>query len=252
MSYKNKEQRKEYNKKWYQEHKKEKNQCSKQWYQKHKEEKKQWRQEHKKEKNQYNKQYNQEHKEEKKQYNKQWRQDHREQTKQYNKQWHQDHPEYSEQYYQDNKEKINQYNKQYNQNHPEYNKQWSKNRYQIDIMYRLNRIIRSAIKQSLKKNSLSKNHRPWETLVGFTIQELKLHLEKQFDSNMNWNNHGTYWHLDHIIPLSSLKFSSVNDENFKFLWCLTNLQPLFGPENISKSNKFIINLYSLLFPFVKI
>ena len=215
MSYKNKEQRKEYNKKWYQEHKKEKNQCSKQWYQKHKEEKKQWRQEHKKEKNQYNKQYNQEHKEEKKQYNKQWRQDHREQTKQYNK-------------------------------------QWSKNRYQIDIMYRLNRIIRSAIKQSLKKNSLSKNHRPWETLVGFTIQELKLHLEKQFDSNMNWNNHGTYWHLDHIIPLSSLKFSSVNDENFKFLWCLTNLQPLFGPENISKSNKFIINLYSLLFPFVKI
>ena len=200
MSYKNKEQRKEYNKKWYQEHK---------------EEKKQWRQEHKKEKNQYNKQYNQEHKEEKKQYNKQWRQDHREQTKQYNK-------------------------------------QWSKNRYQIDIMYRLNRIIRSAIKQSLKKNSLSKNHRPWETLVGFTIQELKLHLEKQFDSNMNWNNHGTYWHLDHIIPLSSLKFSSVNDENFKFLWCLTNLQPLFGPENISKSNKFIINLYSLLFPFVKI
>ena len=215
MSYKNKEQRKEYNKKWYQEHKEEKKQCSKQWYQKHKEEKKQWRQEHKKEKNQYNKQYNQEHKEEKKQYNKQWRQDHREQTKQYNK-------------------------------------QWSKNRYQIDIMYRLNRIIRSAIKQSLKKNSLSKNHRPWETLVGFTIQELKLHLEKQFDSNMNWNNHGTYWHLDHIIPLSSLKFSSVNDENFKFLWCLTNLQPLFGPENISKSNKFIINLYSLLFPFVKI
>ena len=185
MSYKNKEQRKEYNKKWYQEHK-----------------------------------------EEKKQYNKQWRQDHREQTKQYN----QEHREQTKQY----------------------NKQWSKNRYQIDIMYRLNRIIRSAIKQSLKKNSLSKNHRPWETLVGFTIQELKLHLEKQFDSNMNWNNHGTYWHLDHIIPLSSLKFSSVNDENFKFLWCLTNLQPLFGPENISKSNKFIINLYSLLFPFVKI
>jgi len=241
VSYKNKEQRKEYNKKWYQEHK---------------EEKKQWRQEHKKEKNQYNKQYNQEHKEEKKQYNKQWRQDHKEEKKQYNKQWRQDHREQTKQYNQEHREQTKQYNKQYNQDHKEekkqYNKQWSKNRYQIDIMYRLNRIIRSAIKQSLKKNSLSKNHRPWETLVGFTIQELKLHLEKQFDSNMNWNNHGTYWHLDHIIPLSSLKFSSVNDENFKFLWCLTNLQPLFGPENISKSNKFIINLYSLLFPFVKI
>jgi len=200
VSYKNKEEKKQYNK---------------QWRQDHREQTKQYNQEHREQTKQYNKQYNQEHKEEKKQYNKQWRQDHREQTKQYNK-------------------------------------QWSKNRYQIDIMYRLNRIIRSAIKQSLKKNSLSKNHRPWETLVGFTIQELKLHLEKQFDSNMNWNNHGTYWHLDHIIPLSSLKFSSVNDENFKFLWCLTNLQPLFGPENISKSNKFIINLYSLLFPFVKI
>ena len=182
MSYKNKEQRKEYNKKW--------------------------RQKHKKEKNQYNKQYNQEHKEEKKQYNKQWRQDHREQTKQY-----------------------------------------MKTRYQTDPIFKLNQTMRLVIWRSLKTNTLSKNGRHWETLVGYTIEELKLHLETQFDSYMNWENHGSYWHLDHIIPLASLTFDSEEHENFKLLWSLGNLQPLFGPENRSKHNKILINFYSLLFPF---
>ena len=116
-------------------------------------------------------------------------------------------------------------------------------------MYRLNKNIRGAIRKSLKTNNLSKNGRHWETLVGYTIEELKLHLETQFDSYMNWENHGSYWHLDHIIPLASLTFDSEEHENFKLLWSLGNLQPLFGPENRSKHNKILINFYSLLFPF---
>jgi len=129
------------------------------------------------------------------------------------------------------------------------NREKKKQRYATDLMYRLNITISTAIRASLHTNNLSKNNRHWESLVGYTLQELKLHLEQQFDSYMNWENHGSYWHLDHIIPLASLTFNSVEDENFKLLWSLGNLQPLFGPENLSKKNKILVKFYPLLFPF---
>ena len=53
---------------------------------------------------------------------------------------------------------------------------------------------------------------------------------------MSWNNYGK-WHVDHIIPISSFKFESIHDVEFKKCWSLDNLQPLWGSENIIKSNK---------------
>jgi hypothetical protein len=129
------------------------------------------------------------------------------------------------------------------------NKEKNRQRYATDPMYRLNKNIRCAIRASLKTNNLSKNGRHWESLVGYTLQELKLHLENQFDSYMNWDNYGSYWHIDHIIPLASLKYNDEKDENFKLIWSLGNLQPLFGPENLSKKNKILVKFYPLLFPF---
>ena len=63
--------------------------------------------------------------------------------------------------------------------------------------------------------------------------ELKIHLEKQFDSHMNWGNHGIYWHIDHIIPQSVLPYISMDDENFKICWALDNLRPLEAKQNMS-------------------
>jgi len=208
-------------------------------------------------------------KEQKKQYSKQWRKDNPEYGKQwrkdnpeYGKQWRKDNPEYGKQWRKDNPEYSKQHSKQWRKDNKEhskkYFKQWYKDnpeysnqRYATDFMYRLNKTIRGAIWRSLKTNTLSKNGRHWETLVGYTLQELKFHLETQFDSNMNWENHGSYWHIDHIIPLASLPFSSVEDENFRLLWSLGNLQPLFGPDNVSKNKKIVINFKSLLFPFTE-
>jgi len=201
-------------------------------------------------------------KEKKKQYSKQWYQDNKEHNNQQSKQWRKDNPEYSKQWYQDNKEHKKQQSKQWCKDNPEYSKQWRKDnkekknqyenqQYATNPMYKLNSNIRHAIWKSLKTNNLSKNNRHWESLVGYTLQELKTHLETQFDSYMNWQNHGSYWHIDHIIPLASLTFDSEEHENFRLLWSLGNLQPLFGPENLSKSKKILINFKSLLFPFTE-
>ena len=51
---------------------------------------------------------------------------------------------------------------------------------------------------------------------------------------MTWENYGE-WHIDHIIPLDS-----ANDENELYSLCYyTNLQPLWGNENIRKGAKIL-------------
>ena len=73
-------------------------------------------------------------------------------------------------------------------------------------------------------------------LIGCNEDELKLHLEKQFIENMNFENYGD-WQVDHIKPISLF---NLNNEN-EMLECFNykNLQPLWEIDNKIKSNKFI-------------
>ncbi|MCK4821766.1 hypothetical protein KA005_38725, partial [bacterium] len=92
-----------------------------------------------------------------------------------------------------------------------------------------------GIHESIKKGS--KNGRHWESLVGFTIDELVKHLEKQFDANMSWENQGSYWHIDHILPKAIFNFDKPEDEEFNLCWALKNLRPLEAKENLRKAAK---------------
>ena len=73
--------------------------------------------------------------------------------------------------------------------------------------------------------------------IDYTVEELRQHLEQQFDENMSWDNYGSYWHIDHIIPISL--FDLVNDEQKRNCLCLENLRPLERIQNISKGNKVL-------------
>ena len=97
----------------------------------------------------------------------------------------------------------------------------------------LSRQVSCGIWRSIQGN---KKNRHWELLVGYTIRQLKEHLEKQFQLGMSWNNYGK-WHLDHKIPISAFNFESFMDVDFKKCWSLKNLQPLWAKENLSKHNK---------------
>jgi hypothetical protein len=50
---------------------------------------------------------------------------------------------------------------------------------------------------------------------------------------MNWENQGTYWHMDHIIPISSAE----TEEDVYRLNHYTNFQPLYWLDNLRKGNK---------------
>ena len=148
--------------------------------------------------------------------------------------------EYWKKYKEINNEKMKEQQKEYNLkeevklHRKDYVRKYSKEKYHNNIMHKLRVLMHSGIWRSLRGN---KHGMSWEKLTGYTCQDLKDHLESKFDDKMNWENCGSYWHIDHIVPIDSFNFTSYDDEAFKKCWSLQNLQPLYGPDNISKGNQ---------------
>jgi len=141
--------------------------------------------------------------------------------------------------YQDNRQKYIDRGKKWQKDNKEkvriYNKEWKAKEKRQNSQFKLNCLMTNLIGVSLKGN---KNNRHWEDLVGYSLQELKVHLENLFDKKMSWKNQGSYWHIDHIKPKSLFSFIEPEDKEFKECWALDNLQPLEGIENIRKGNKY--------------
>ena len=74
-------------------------------------------------------------------------------------------------------------------------------------------------------------------ILGYSVDDLKSHLESLFNDNMCWNNYGSYWHIDHIKPASMFNHENI-DEIYE-CWSLDNLQPLEASLNMSKGNRYI-------------
>ena len=52
---------------------------------------------------------------------------------------------------------------------------------------------------------------------------------------MTFDNYGSYWHMDHVIPCSLFDLTKDEDLHNCFKW--TNIQPLESKINLSKNNK---------------
>jgi transcription elongation factor Elf1 len=213
------------------------------------------------------KKYRDEHKEELRLMFKEWRLNHIDQCRESSKKWRKENPEYYAQYRDKNKEQIRKvdnewkgknkehrikYNMEWIKKNPEkrreYAHKWRVNnpdkasaKYKKDSAKRrstlkgkLNNTMSRSISMSLKKGI--KAHRSWESLAGYTIDQLRVHLEKKFKSGMSWDNYGQ-WHIDHKIPLSVFNFETPEDIDFKKCWALSNLQPMWAKENIAKKNR---------------
>jgi len=130
--------------------------------------------------------------------------------------------------------KTKEYNKEHKEEKLKYQRIYNKKYLYNDIKYRLSRAIRTKIVRTIKKGS--KNRQRWELLVGYTVEQLKKHLENLFRPGMSWSNYGK-WHIDHIKPISAFDYNDYRDQTFKICWSLENLQPLWAKDNISKGGK---------------
>ena len=114
----------------------------------------------------------------------------------------------------------------------------------MDINFALRCQIKGNLHTYLRRNiNVSKNNSILK-YMGCSILFLKSWFEYNFDEKTTWDNRGSYWHIDHIIPCASFNLSN-QDEIYKcYNW--SNLRPLEKKENIYKSdsiNKAIIYEY---------
>jgi predicted nucleic acid-binding Zn ribbon protein len=114
-----------------------------------------------------------------------------------------------------------------------------------DPAYKLRAACSSRIWYALKKGSLKKSDRTL-ALIGCSVAFLRQWLESQFAARMTWENHGTAWDIDHIIPVASWDLSDPKQQRLAFHY--TNLRPLWKKANIRKSSKILEPQISLLLP----
>ena len=108
---------------------------------------------------------------------------------------------------------------------------YEKRRYNDDYHYRVLKLLRRRLHQTVdqlyKTSSVLK-------LTGCSLEELLEHLQNQFDDDMHWGNFGD-WHIDHIKPCASFDLTDPKQQAECFHY--TNLQPLWGEDNIRKGAK---------------
>jgi hypothetical protein len=96
----------------------------------------------------------------------------------------------------------------------------------------INRIL-SNVRKRLR--DVIRGKRSALNVVGCTRKQLQEHLQSQFTKQMHWNNYGTYWHVDHIVPVSH--FDLTNPEHVKLVHHYTNLRPMEAVANMKRGNK---------------
>lgn len=89
--------------------------------------------------------------------------------------------------------------------------------------------ISNRVSWQLHKVLKGKDDFLWSEVTGYNSHDLYVHLEKQFIKEMSWDNYGTYWVVDHIIP--KRLFNHRNRLELSMCWALPNLQPLERCEN---------------------
>lgn len=87
--------------------------------------------------------------------------------------------------------------------------------------------LRELMKTTRRGGSSSRSK-----FIGCSTSQLAAHLESQFTKRMNWQNYGTYWHVDHIIPCAA--FDHTDPRQVAQCWHWTNLRPLEAKKNIAK------------------
>jgi hypothetical protein len=135
----------------------------------------------------------------------------------------------------ENRERYLNHAKEWRAKNREKSNKWSVEYARKNSRVRVRKTVASLLRKYIDKKIYKSK---WETMLGYTWDELVSHLEKQFKDGMSWDNYGE-WHIDHIIPQSYLQYSSPKDKEFKKCWALSNLQPLWASENCSKQDRYI-------------
>jgi len=110
----------------------------------------------------------------------------------------------------------------------------NRERRKTDIHYRLKCCIRNRMSYALKASGLTRKGKI--KFIGMDMPTYKIWLGYQFEKGMTWDNYGTYWHVDHVMPCDSFNFVGENDDDVNKCFNWKNTRPMVGIENIKKGS----------------
>jgi hypothetical protein len=122
--------------------------------------------------------------------------------------------------------------KAYAQNNPNYKiyQKW----YHSQPHQRIRGNLHKRIYQVLQKRNTEKSVHTISYL-GCSLEFFLAWLEFRFTDGMEFDNYGE-WHMDHCKPCNAFDLLQIEEQMKCFHW--TNIQPMWGPENISKSDNY--------------
>ncbi len=138
------------------------------------------------------------------------------------------------------KEAYKSYQRNWERTHKAVRSRRRRERYATDPLFRLRQCVSAAVCDALKAVGRSKKGESTFAHLPYTVQELKEHLEAQWELWMGWDNYGRglgKWTIDHVVPQFDFHYESLDDPEFQKCWALENLRPLGFIENIRKGNR---------------
>lgn len=124
--------------------------------------------------------------------------------------------------------------------HDAHIREWKKDRARIERWktkhvtgHRLNVRMRVAIRKALLGQKCG---RRWESIVGYTVEDLYKHLNRALPKGKTLDAVlKAGWHIDHIVPKST--YDLAKQTELAKAWCLSNLRMIPAHENWSKNDK---------------
>lgn len=105
---------------------------------------------------------------------------------------------------------------------------------------KIKKLQQAAFRRFLRGKSTPIKIREW---IGLNWPEIKILLESRMQSTMSWQNYGTHWVVDHVVPFWI--FDLHNEDDMKLLWHPNNLLPLIWKDNNHKQGDLRFSLLLL-------
>jgi hypothetical protein len=104
-------------------------------------------------------------------------------------------------------------------------------RYHSDPLFKLQRVCKERIRIAFNSKNMQKSGKTVQYL-NCNIPWLMAWFETNFTPEMTFDNHGAYWHMDHVIPVNLFDLNDSQQVILCFSW--SNLSPLEASKNMSK------------------
>lgn len=141
----------------------------------------------------------------------------------FGRKYNKDHHEIRQKWQDENREHFDELRaRRYQRKKPEIRAKY-RERYSEDICFRIHRLLKRRMQRCIQKIKSTEDY------IGTKFERVAEWLEYNFTDDMTWENHGTVWDIDHVIPVCKWNLKDEKHIDMCFNW--KNLSPMSSPVN---------------------